>query len=868
MSIRKTTIIAISITFLALITIISVTIRSTVLAYLDNAERQSVQINIQRALESLNSNFDFLSRIGSDWAYWDSTYQFTQDLNSAYITENLVESTFSSLEINLLIIIDLQGRILYQGAYDAPTQAFTPIPDEIRPLLAPGSRLTDSAQPDEIRQGTLQTSSGSLQIVSFPVLRSDLSGSPGGHLIIGKILDRGELLRLGNIVKLPISLEPYREVNLPDDFSAAKSLLTLSEPTTTLPASEDRLAGFALINDVENNPTYILKIEQQRSLFGSRSILFTYLYTVVIATTLIFLLMTLFVFEKFVLNRVLKLNTEVIRIGKDQDFSQRVTVSRKDELAELSANINEMLTRLVQAQNDMLVSEARFRTLIGSINDLVFTYDQATEQIFFLGQIRELGELPENIAVHQLDQVFSKTTAKQHRQAILVCLKGEQVIYDWSFENSAGEIIHYQNALSPIRNLDNQVSGAVCVGRNITYSKNLESNMRQRIEELGMLHHSSQLFLAGTDKDEIFKNVCDIACENFAIQSAVIYTFNENKNQLEPQACSGGSMSDYESFPVQTMEYRSISHPILAAFRNNQLNISSGKDTNPTRAFCVAIPISITEDSQTNPILVLFNDLPVELRQEKLDAASALANLAGLALAKSVYYEEIQNGKQRLEKLSNRLIEVQEQERRFIALELHDEIGQVVTGLKLLIDNDYKNLKPDFRNKLDQAKKLTNELIGRVRQLSLDLRPTILDDFGLLPALLWLFDRSQNQFGLIVHFTHSGIEDQRFEPNLETVIYRVVQEGLTNVARHAQVNEVEIQIWQAANNLLIKIEDQGIGCDLENLKDLDEKFGLIGIQERVHLIGGKMQIETAPGKGTSITAEIPFSSRIKGKGNL
>lgn len=213
--------------------------------------------------------------------------------------------------------------------------------------------------------------------------------------------------------------------------------------------------------------------------------------------------------------------------------------------------------------------------------------------------------------------------------------------------------------------------------------------------------------------------------------------------------------------------------------------------------------------------------------------------------------------------LSQRLVEVQEGERRSIARELHDEIGQVLTGLKLTLEMAGRLSAEAFKTSLDEAQVLVDDLMTRVRELSLDLRPAMLDDLGLLPALLWHFERYGTRTNARVSFKQSGLEGGRFSSKLETAIYRIVQEALTNVARHAAVCEVVVQVWVRQDAIVVQIEDHGVGFDPKTVLSAGESSGLAGMRERAVLMGGYLTIDSAPGAGTRITAELPLGDPIE-----
>ncbi len=214
---------------------------------------------------------------------------------------------------------------------------------------------------------------------------------------------------------------------------------------------------------------------------------------------------------------------------------------------------------------------------------------------------------------------------------------------------------------------------------------------------------------------------------------------------------------------------------------------------------------------------------------------------------------------ERLKILSRRLMEVQEVERRNIARELHDEISQVLTGLKLSLEMCARLPAEDVGSNLRQANILVNELMARARKLSLDLRPGMLDDLGLLPTLLWHIEHYTAQTRVRVAFKNSGLEGRRFRPEVETAAYRIVQEALTNVARHASASEATVRVWTDHQTLTIHVEDRGRGFDPETVLAAGDTSGLAGMRERAVLLDGQLSIESRVGAGTHLTAELKIS---------
>jgi len=219
--------------------------------------------------------------------------------------------------------------------------------------------------------------------------------------------------------------------------------------------------------------------------------------------------------------------------------------------------------------------------------------------------------------------------------------------------------------------------------------------------------------------------------------------------------------------------------------------------------------------------------------------------------------EELRASTAQLQAISRRLVEAHERERRAIARELHDEVGQVLTGMKLTLETTMGDVPPTLRPTLESVWESITELMNRVRALSLDLRPALLDDMGLIPALTWYLDRYTPRTGVQVELRHEGVNG-RFPAEVEIVAYRIIQEALTNVARYAGVTVSHVRLRADSTHLMLRVDDAGRGFDAEAVLAARATGGLSGMYERVHLIGGVLTIESAPGQGTQIIAELPL----------
>ncbi len=223
--------------------------------------------------------------------------------------------------------------------------------------------------------------------------------------------------------------------------------------------------------------------------------------------------------------------------------------------------------------------------------------------------------------------------------------------------------------------------------------------------------------------------------------------------------------------------------------------------------------------------------------------------------------EALKVARNRLERLSHRLLETQETERRNIARELHDEIGQILTAMKIDLQVVRRNQLPGkLAERLDESIKMLNTCLQRVRDLSLDLRPAVLDDLGLEAALSWQLERFRQRAGFDGHLTTRDIPN-RLKPELEIACFRIAQEAMTNITKHAKAKSVKIDVDIRGGELILSIKDDGIGFDAGRaLADAarGKSFGVLGMQERVALLGGQLEINSANGKGTVVAVRLPL----------
>lgn len=254
---------------------------------------------------------------------------------------------------------------------------------------------------------------------------------------------------------------------------------------------------------------------------------------------------------------------------------------------------------------------------------------------------------------------------------------------------------------------------------------------------------------------------------------------------------------------------------------------------------------------------------------EDVSLLIAVGNQLGVAVENARLWEELKQKEAIRARLLAKVESAQEEERRRISRELHDETGQALTTL--LVQLKMLERSPDLEaihQRTAGLRELTAQTLEEVRRLALDLRPSALDDLGLVPALEWYIAEFARNAKIHVYFETHDLDDIRLPHEMEIVLYRIVQETLTNVARHSRAEHAWVQLEREDSTVRVSIEDDGQGFDVEEtLQSQEHSLGLLGMRERVELIGGSFHLESARGSGTHLCIEAPLPPGSEREGN-
>jgi len=266
-----------------------------------------------------------------------------------------------------------------------------------------------------------------------------------------------------------------------------------------------------------------------------------------------------------------------------------------------------------------------------------------------------------------------------------------------------------------------------------------------------------------------------------------------------------------------------------------------------------AVPVSGRD--QVLGVLHLASRHEPSLTPEEIALVEAIGGLVGVALENAALGERMTAQQDRLRALASGILQAREDEARRIAHELHDEAGQLLASVHIALD-DLAGQMPDRATTFQGLHELLDRVEGRLRRMSRELRPSILDDLGLAPALEWLAQGVSERTGLAITV---NAPDDRLMPAVETALYRIVQEALTNAARHGHATKVEIEVRRAGPAVQAVVQDDGQGFDVGATlgRRGDRGLGLIGMRERVEALGGSLTIASGPGSGTRLSASIP-----------
>ena len=433
-----------------------------------------------------------------------------------------------------------------------------------------------------------------------------------------------------------------------------------------------------------------------------------------------------------------------------------------------------------------------------------------------------------------------------------------------------GENIPIEINVSPIRDVQGTFNGLVLTFRDVSERRQAVQMIRRQANRAEALLNVASRLNTKLDLNNVLTSVCLETVQALGMLAAGVLLYDEEIDKFI-------TVAEYSPDPrlQQFAQKRyEISRSLVDRIVSDLGPVAVIPDVQvlqdvPQRDLFVTLDVHtlamviIKQDQHYQGLLsVLSSGAIHEFTNDDLAFLKGLADQAATAITNARLFEQMRASRERLQVLSKQLVDVQEAEKQYLARELHDQIGQVLTGLQFSLESSKRLAEGTLKSNLEEAQALVGTLMRQVRELSLNLRPTVLDDMGLLSTLLWHLERYQRQTNIQVNFLHYGI-DRRFPAETETAAYRIVQEALTNVARYAQVDKVDVKLHADEDILKVSIIDQGRGFDHEQVLAGKSAFGLTSMRERAYLLGGQLEIRSKPGEGTQILVDLPISQRLE-----
>ena len=529
------------------------------------------------------------------------------------------------------------------------------------------------------------------------------------------------------------------------------------------------------------------------------------------------------------------------------------------------------ISELKRLQEEVAKREKKYRRIFEGSHDMIYTTNQQG-QILDINQAGvEMLNFPSKAEMLKTGsaQNLYRNTLDRDRFLAAIDRRGQVKDYEVEFKKRDGAPIH---ALISSRRYQNPENGDVefeGIIKDITHRKRTEEALKQRNRELSLLNsiavalnHNMALNLI---LQETLKNVLKV----LKLNRGAIFLIDREREKTEVIAKFGFQVEGAED--TQAVFFKD---PLLSKALVDDEMVLKPEPIFPT--FKARFELNAQKFSPwLTCFLITFKgkgvgflglDIPSarKLSQYEFHLMGSLGNFLGGAIVNAQMRATIRRDRQELRRLTGKLFQSQEEERRRIARELHDESGQSLTAVKLALERLEQNVSsPEkrLREEIGEIIMMVRRTSSEIRHLSYHLHPTLLSDLGLEPALDLYFKEIKNHTGHNIEFSMVGF-DHRLDVDMETVFYRFSQEALTNALKHSGSDNFRLSIIKSYPKIIFRAADDGIGFDTQIIGTDKRNLGLLGMRERTSLLGGTFQLRSKPGEGTRIRIEIPFAESL------
>ncbi len=396
MNLQQKTMLVFFIVYIALVATVGIFGSTILLSSYASLENEYTTNDLNQAVNHVTGEATNLAEIAADWGPWDDTYNFVAGNQSGYIISNLIPETYENLHLNLFIIADTDGNILYSGGFDLQNKTVTPVPDLFTRPLSPDDPLMNMSNPRGSTSGLIILKEYPMLIASRPVVRSDYSGTPRGVVILGRALTEEEIQVLGESTQPTLQLKNPQDPSVDPRILSDLKKVTGQVPEIVEPSDRNTIQGTALLRDIYGNDGLILTITEPRHIYlqGINTIL--QFIGIILLTGMLTGIGMLIFLDRNILSRIGALSLQVYKIGRDTDLELRVNEKGDDEISGLEHEINGMLSKIEKSHTDIQKSEARFRELSDLLPQVIFEMDPQGNIVYVNKFGTEIFGLPDS----------------------------------------------------------------------------------------------------------------------------------------------------------------------------------------------------------------------------------------------------------------------------------------------------------------------------------------------------------------------------------------------------------------------------------------------------------------------------------------
>ncbi|MFX1269727.1 MAG: GAF domain-containing protein [Promethearchaeota archaeon] len=437
--------------------------------------------------------------------------------------------------------------------------------------------------------------------------------------------------------------------------------------------------------------------------------------------------------------------------------------------------------------------------------------------------------------------------------------------------NINGTITHLKITAYPLRDKNGNVKAIVELRKDVTAEQELESHILRQHHELLALSRVSAALSGLWDLDAILRVALDNVLKIMNGSIGGILLFDERTQTLSYRVHQGLSTRYVEGIHLRLGE--GIAGTVAQSGKSLLLEDISAdpRPANPdlisTEGLKAFISVPLRAKDKVLGVLNVASKMPHQFTENDMHLLNSVGDQLGVAIEQARLYERLVKARERYQKLARQTLVTQEEERKRLARELHDETSQALSGIELQLQALMSAIEisgkkePELVARLKKVQSLAIEVHGEISRLISDLRPALLDTLGLVPAIRQYAESNLRPLGINVSVESRGL-DMRLPSEIEAGLFRWAQGAIGNIAQHSRAKNSSIILKREDNELLIEIKDDGVGFDVSKINSIEESGrgrGVFSMKERIGLFGGTCGIESKSGQGTTVSGRVPIS---------